>query len=71
MRSIELEPIRRNTLTTLEVAEYLGVSKETIYGLVRSKEIVHFRIGSRILFKRDAIDQWIDNKMITGLDENE
>ncbi|HLR60545.1 MAG TPA: helix-turn-helix domain-containing protein [Pseudogracilibacillus sp.] len=71
MKPIKIEPIRRTTLTTVEVAEYLGVSKETVYNLVREKAIVHFRIGSKILFKRDAIDNWMDLKMVSGLDEDE
>src|SRR5699024_12432875 len=71
MKPIKIEPIRRITLTTVEVAEYLGVSKETVYNHVREKAIDHFRIGSKILFKIDAIDNWMDIKVVSGLDDDE
>ena len=66
----KIEPIKRTTLTVDEVAEYLGISKEMIYILCREKRIAHFRIGRRILFKREAIDRWIDSQMVEGI-ENE
>ncbi|WP_346426760.1 helix-turn-helix domain-containing protein [Virgibacillus sp. YIM 98842] len=64
-----LEPIRRSTLTTNEVAEYLGVSIDTIFKLVREKRIVHFRIGRRILFKKEAIDKWVDEQMKVSVED--
>lgn len=69
MGFVQLEPIKRSTLTVKEVASYLGVSVDTIYTLVRENKIVHFRIGSRILFKKNAIDDWIDKQMEMGYDE--
>ena len=69
MEMVKLEPIKRSTLTALEVAEYLGVSIDTIYKLCREKKIVHFRIGSRLLFKKASIENWIEQKMIAGLDD--
>lgn len=47
------------TLTVSETAAYLGVSDDTIYELVRRKEIPHFRLRSRILFRRDTLDEWM------------
>jgi len=66
----KIEPIRRTTLTVKEVAEYLGISSDMVYILCREKRIAHFRIGARILFKREAIDKWIDSQMVEGI-ENE
>lgn len=63
MEAVKLKPIERSTLTVYEVAEYLGVSIDTIYALVREKKIVHFRIGRRILFKKEAIEKWIQQQM--------
>ncbi|MED4904088.1 helix-turn-helix domain-containing protein [Parageobacillus thermoglucosidasius] len=51
--------MERKTLTVQEVAEYLGVHRDTIYAMVRQKQIPHFRIRRRILFSREAIDAWI------------
>lgn len=64
--TVRLEPIKRSTLTVSETATYLGVSNDTIYKLCRDGAIVHFRIGSRILFKKGKIDEWVDSQMITG-----
>lgn len=66
----QLETIKRSTLTASEVAEYLGVSIDTIYALVREKKIVHFRIGRRVLFKKDAVERWIQERMERSV-ENE
>lgn len=47
------------TLTVAETAEKLKVSTSTIYDLVRKKQIPHFRIGQKIFFRLDALDNWI------------
>ncbi|MFC0299546.1 helix-turn-helix domain-containing protein [Virgibacillus soli] len=70
MLKTQMEPIKRSTLTVHEVAEYLGVSSDMIYILCREKRIVHFRIGRRILFKKEAIEKWIDEQM-EGVMEDE
>lgn len=56
----EYSPIERTTLTANEVAEYLGVSRDLVYKLVRENKIVHVKIGSRILFRKASIDQWLE-----------
>lgn len=66
---IQVEPIIRSTLTVSEAATYLGVSNDTIYKLCREQRIVHFRIGSRILFKKGKLDEWVEDLMITGTEE--
>ena len=46
------------TLTVQEAADYLRVSADTVYKMVRKKEIPHFRIRRRIMFTTEAIDGW-------------
>ncbi|MGJ9460072.1 helix-turn-helix domain-containing protein [Oceanobacillus sp. CF4.6] len=48
--------------TAKEAAEYLGVHTDTIYTMVRQKEIPHFRLRRRIMFSKPAIDGWIRNQ---------
>lgn len=60
---ITLQPIERSTLDVSEMAQYIGVSVDMIYKMTREKAIPHFRIGSRILFKRHTIDQWIEDQI--------
>lgn len=49
----------RQTLTVKEVAVYLGVHQDTIYMMVRKKEIPHVKLRNRILFTRESIDTWL------------
>jgi excisionase family DNA binding protein len=42
-----------------QVAAYLSLSVQTIYGLVHKIEIPNFKRGKRLSFKRTEIDDWI------------
>ena len=48
--------------TVKEVATYLNCSVSSIRTLVRNKEIPHFRIGSKLNFNKEAIDNWVHNQ---------
>lgn len=48
--------------TVKEAAEYLGVSADSIYKMVREKEIPHFRIRRTILLSKKAIDEWVEEQ---------
>ena len=52
--------MQRTTFNVTEIAEYLGVSRELIYSMVSKNEVPHVRISSRILFKRESIDRWLE-----------
>ncbi|MCU7380822.1 helix-turn-helix domain-containing protein [Clostridiales Family XIII bacterium ASD5510] len=57
------EPLPDNTTFTVEeAAEHIGVSKETIYKLVRSGEVPAFKVGRSggkwHIYKRE-LDKWI------------
>ena len=62
-----MEEVKRSTLTTLEVAKYLGVSQDLIFKMVREKSIPCFRIGRRILFRVESIDKWITEREHEGV----
>jgi len=47
------------TMTLIQTAEYLGLSKATMYGYTASREIPHFKRGKRLYFRKAEIDQWI------------
>jgi excisionase family DNA binding protein len=42
-----------------EAAEYLGISKSSIYQMTSRKEIPFFKIGSRILFREEQLLTWL------------
>ena len=46
-------------LSVDEIAEYLGVSKDTVYTWVSSKSMPGHRVGRFWKFKKDEIDDWI------------
>lgn len=52
---MELQP----WLSVEGIAEYLGVSKETIYRWLERKKIPAHRIGKLWKFKPYEVDQWV------------
>ncbi len=42
-----------------EVAEYLGVSKDTLYAWVTHKGMPVFKVGRFWKFKREDVDAWV------------
>ena len=45
-----------------EAAEYLNVSVPLLRKLVSEHGILFFRIGKKIMFKKDSLDKWIREK---------
>ncbi len=58
-------------LTVKEVADYLSCSISTIRSLVRKGEIPYFRIGTKLNFNKEAIDNWVYNQEIYNMTEQE
>lgn len=53
------EDMKEQTLTVQETADFLGVHRDTIYSMVRQKQIPHFRVRSRIFFTKSTLESWI------------
>lgn len=47
-------------MTVEELADYLNLSAGTIYGWVARKEVPFVRAGRALRFRRDEVDQWIE-----------
>lgn len=62
-----MKEVVRSTLTTKEAAEYLGISVDMVFKMVREKRIPHFRVGRRILFRVSSIDEWIEQQECKGI----
>lgn len=58
----ELPKVERTTLTMKETAEYLGVSYWLVNQLVRRKQIPCARLGGRVLFRVQALDEYLKEK---------
>ena len=44
-----------------EIAEHLGVSKDTIRNWIKKAVIPHRRIGKQYKFKISEVDAWVDS----------
>lgn len=60
--------MQRKTLTAQEVADYIGIHKETVYVMVRKKEIPHIRIRRRIFFSQETIDAWLREQEVNSIE---
>jgi len=53
---------KRNEIMAMdELAEYLKISKSTLYKLAVDNKIPGTKIGKRWRFHKDAIDRWVQN----------
>lgn len=52
------------TMTVMQVAKALQVSRSTAYDLVHSAEFPKIKIGKRILVPRDAFQVWIEKNTV-------
>ena len=58
----ELSKVERTTLTMKETAEYLGISYWLVNQLVRRKQIPCARVGGRVLFRVQALNEYLKEK---------
>jgi excisionase family DNA binding protein len=49
-------------MTVAEVAEYLRISRASVYRLVRSRQVPVSSVGRQLRFRRDSIDRWLQGK---------
>lgn len=51
-------------LNIQEVASYLNISTSTLYRWVHQKKIKHYKIGSRVLFSQEFLNEFINNNKV-------
>ena len=49
-------------LTVDQVADLLGLGRNTVYDAANRGEIPHRRVGRRLLFSRTAVLEWLQGK---------
>ena len=50
------------SMTVREVANYLNVDEKTVYRLAQKGELPGFKVAGTWRFKRQDIDQWIEDQ---------
>lgn len=55
-----------DTLTVPEVAQVLRVSRQTIYNMIRTGKLPHFRVGTKVRFNRADIEAMMKPIATTG-----
>jgi excisionase family DNA binding protein len=48
-------------LDVQNLADYIHLSKSCIYKMVSNKSIPYIKLGTRTLFERNQIDNWVIN----------
>lgn len=51
-------------LTREELMEYLKIKRSTLQKLMNKGDLPYFKLGRRILFKKEEIDRWIESKRV-------
>lgn len=46
-------------ISVTEAAELLGVSRPTVYQLIRRADFPSFKVGSRTLISRSRLEEWV------------
>lgn len=57
--------IRDEIMTMDELAEYLKISKSTLYKLAQDDKLPGTKIGKRWRFHKDAVDAWVKHGLRT------
>ena len=58
----------RYAFSVSEVAQFIGVSSRTIWTLIKEGELPTFRIGTRVLIAKTALEQFIADRSVKGGD---
>jgi excisionase family DNA binding protein len=53
-------------MTVKDVAQYLQLSTDQIYRLAQQGRIPVSKVGNRWRFKRERIDQWMEEQEVSG-----
>lgn len=60
------QKIESLSVSTTVAAQMIGVSRPTLYTLLRKNEIPSFQIGSRRLIPTSGLAAWVENQTTNG-----
>jgi len=53
---------QKELLSTEETAEFLGISKNTLYEWIIQKRVPHIKVGRLVKFKREDLENWLKTR---------
>jgi len=56
-----------NLLTLAEAADYLRCSRSKLYKCIERRELNHFKLGNRAMFRREDLDSYIERCFVPEL----
>jgi excisionase family DNA binding protein len=59
-------PMSDSYLSVEQIAEYLGVSKDTVYTWITAKGMPGHRLGRLWKFKKEEVDAWVKSGGAAG-----
>ena len=51
----------REILTVDQVADYLLISKKSVYKLVKEQKLPAFKVMNKLRFSREIVKEWVSN----------
>ncbi len=54
-----------SVMTAEEAADYLKISRKNLYILCRNGEIPYARVGTRLRFSLEILNEWLNSQMET------
>jgi excisionase family DNA binding protein len=54
-------------MTISDLAEYLQVSKSSLYKLVQQGKVPGQKVGKHWRFHKDAVDSWLKHRSVTEI----
>ena len=61
-----MESSEKIALSVAEVADVLGISKPTVYKLLRRADFPAFKVGTRTLVSRAKLEEWVKTQAVGG-----
>jgi excisionase family DNA binding protein len=53
--------VQKTLYSIKEIADYLGISKGTLYKMTKQNKIPFYKVGKLIKFDRSEINAWVSN----------
>ena len=53
----------REVMNVREASFYLGISTDTLYNYVSTRQVPAFKLGNRWKFKKTTLDRWMVKQM--------